>query len=90
MEMPVMMPMKAWRRLARKYRVAMKNSKRMGERLSAISSQHGQPSRIITTKRNLTAEGAEFAELELVWIDLLTIHYLSLGRTDGTVARYWR
>src|SRR3982750_870238 len=29
-EMAAMMPMKAWRRLARKYRIATKSSKRMG------------------------------------------------------------
>ena len=38
MEMPVMMPMKACLLLARRYRVAMKSSKRMAK-LSAVSSQ---------------------------------------------------
>src|SRR5579864_574299 len=36
-EMPVMIPIKDWRRLARRYRLAMKSSKRMD--LSAVSPQ---------------------------------------------------
>jgi hypothetical protein len=44
-----MMPMKAWRLFARKYRVAMKSSKRMEK--SSASGFRLSASRIITTAR---------------------------------------
>jgi len=47
LEMPVIMPIKACRRLARRYRVAIKSSKRMGN--FGLPALGFQPSRIITT-----------------------------------------
>ena len=51
-EMPVMMPMKACLLFARKYRVAMKSSKRMGS--NQLSALGFQLCRIITSAMDST------------------------------------